>query len=336
LPRLRRENFFLRPANARPLGALRIAVAALLLLQTGLLFRDLFELLGASGIVQGNLNNYLLNPILPQLAWAEALLSPLGFSAHGSLVAAFLLYVASLTLLLLGFASRVAAFASWLLHFMLIYNTGSLSGYGVDSIAHFLLFYFIFMPVGDAWSLDRAWHRKKPADPALNRLSLRILQLHLCLVYVVAGVAKALGEQWWTGEAIWRATMLPQFANVDMAWLAAYPLLAKLAAWGTLLVEIAYPAAVWPRRLRAPWVTLVVALHASIFFVMGLHVFSLFMIALNLTVMLVSPEPDREGVSFWDRISRPRGPRFLHRLTSLGSSEGYLRPPKEISGYTRW
>jgi Vitamin K-dependent gamma-carboxylase len=330
------KNFFFRPAQARPLGALRIAVAALLLLQTALLFRDLFDLFDGAGIVQGNLNQYLLNPVLPQLAWVEALVTPFGLSPHQGLVLSFFAYIATLTLLLVGFETRLAAFGAWLLHFMLIYNTGSLSGYGVDSIAHFLLFYFIFMPVGDAWSLDRAWARKAAADPGLVRLSLRVLQLHLCLIYFVAGIAKALGSQWWTGEAIWRATMLPQFANLDMAWLAGFPLLAKLAAWGTLVVEIAYPVAVWPKRSRAPWIAVVVALHASIFVVMGLHVFSLFMIALNLTVMGLSAEVSPAGANFWDRILNPKRPRLFPRPTSLGNSDGYLRPPKEITGYSRW
>ena len=51
--------------------------------------------------------------------------------------------------------AQLAAFFVWLFHFTLLYSTGALSAYGVDSFAHILLFYFIFMPVGAALSLDK-------------------------------------------------------------------------------------------------------------------------------------------------------------------------------------
>ena len=48
------------------------------------------------------------------------------------------------------------------------------------------------------------------------------------------------------------------------------------------LVEIGYPIFIWPKKTRNLWLVCVLAMHAGIAAAMGLHLFALIMIVLNL------------------------------------------------------
>lgn len=108
------------------------------------------------------------------------------------------------------------------------------------------------MPAGHVWSLDRLSGRVSGAATTDARIALRVLQLHLCIVYFASGTEKASGRQWWNGEALWRAVMREDLGHFDFAFLASVPWLAKIACWGTLLIEVGYPFFVaWGERVRS-------------------------------------------------------------------------------------
>jgi hypothetical protein len=139
------------------------------------------------------------------------------------------------------------------------------------------------MPVGASFSVD-GWLRGAPAPPtAGTRLSMRAFQLHLCIIYLNSGVAKIRGEQWWNGEAIWRALMNPEFGVRDFSWLARAPAVPMVLGWSTLLIEAGYAFLIWPRRTRPWWVAATVALHLGIGVTMGLWMFSLMMIVMTMS-----------------------------------------------------
>jgi hypothetical protein len=156
-----------------------------------------------------------------------------------------------------------------------------MAAYGVETFMHIALFYCIIMPVGDVFSWDHSFSRNTPPANEWNTLSIRVLQLHLCIVYVASGAEKAMGIQWWNGEAIWQTLMQGQFARFDMRWIAAYPLLAKVIGWSTLLLETGYPFFIWWRHTRPYGYAGIVMLHAGIAIFMGLQLFSCIMIIFN-------------------------------------------------------
>jgi hypothetical protein len=183
---------------------------------------------------------------------------------------------------------------AWLTHLM-FKTSGFATSYGALEFAHIGLFYCTVMPVGHALSLDRRAGRTPAGPTAGARLSLRVLQLHLCIVYLSSGFWKATGEQWWTGEAVWRALMKPDLAQMDFTWLAEVPWLATLACWGTLAIELGYPLFIWPRRTRTPMALAAVGLHAGISVALGLLSFSALMALLTVSAFLVSAEPRPEA-----------------------------------------
>jgi hypothetical protein len=286
-------TFVSRPASPKPLAVLRIGLSAVLLAQAYSLAGNLIELFGNLGIIQWGITPLAGAPGVPRVGWLVDALAPCGVSDVTVVRGVFLAYVGSLACLLLGWHTRVAAVLAWLTHTMLK-SSGNASVYGVDEFAHIALFYCMVMPVGHALSLDRLAGRVRGEPSAEARLGLRVLQLHLCVVYVSSGIHKAVGEQWWDGEAVWRSLTLPNLACLDVSWLADAPWVAMLACWATLLVEVGYPLLVWPRWWRKLGALAVVGLHLGIAVGMGLVSFAAVMIVLNVAAFLVRAEPAEE------------------------------------------
>lgn len=282
-------DFALAPASPVPLAVFRIGIAAILLAQALLLSSQAFRLFGSSGILQGALAELTSVPGIPRLGMVSAFAARFGISEHACLAALGLAYTASLTWLMLGWRARAAALAAWLTH-MTLMMSGSTTNYGVDQFTHIALFYLIWMPAGHALSLDAASGRVSGEPHWSAGLSLRVLQLHLCIVYLASGVEKALGDQWWSGEAIWRSLMLPVYNQYDFAWLARLPWLARLAGLGTLVVELGYPVFIWPKRTRLFWVALTLSLHAGIAVFLGLGLFAAVMMLLTFSAFALTDE----------------------------------------------
>ncbi len=210
---------------------------------------------------------------------------------------AFAVYVGGLVALLLGYRTRLAACLAWLTHTALI-TSSYMSSYGVDQFAQIGLFYCLWFPVGHALSLDRAAGRVRGAPTFDSWLGLRILQLHVCIIYLASGVAKSLGEQWWNGEAVWRAVMSsPLDGPIDCSFLATVPWLAKGLCWMTLALEAGVVAFVWHPRLRKLWLLGIVGMHMSIALLMNLWTFSATMIVFDLAAFAVNGVPPQRGAS---------------------------------------
>jgi hypothetical protein len=282
--------FFFTPASARPLAALRLGLALVLLGQAWLLRGEVLDLLAHDGIVQGELTRYLVGGGAPRTSWLVDRLAPLGVSETACLHAIAGLYVASLAGLGLGLFTRVSSVLAWLLHWTLMGSAGTTS-YGADTYAHIFLFYLMFVPAGDAWSLDVVRSRATPAPRWAARLGLRVMQLHLCVSYLASGIMKSAGIQWWNGEVLWRALSLPVYRQHDMSWLASYPWLCQIAGLVALFTELGYCVFIWPARTRRLWIAAIVALHLGIGVFLGLGVFAAIMCVLTLALFGVSPEP---------------------------------------------
>lgn len=254
------KRFFFSPRTAHPIAALRVLLGVALLVQAFLIAPDFLELYGPDGILQSAVARAFRHSYFA-FSFSEVLLTRIG-----------IVYMASLIFLILGAHTRLAAVSSWLCHMLLV--GGHFTTYGVDSFAHIFLFYLAIFPSGAEWSWDRFSGRAAGGASSLHGFALRVLQLHLCLIYTASGIEKALGPQWQSGEVIWRALMLPIYQQYDFAWLAQFPGTLKMLAWGTLVLEIGYPLFMWTRRLRPIGVVLILSLHLGISIFLGLGVFS--------------------------------------------------------------
>jgi len=284
------ERFALTPANGAPLAALRIGIAAVLLFQAARIAPALYELYGRAGILQGELRDAIDLHYPFRIDRLIVLLTPLGLGEGPIIAGTGLLYVMSLIALLLGWRTRLAAAVAWGTHWLMMATVDSML-YGVDWFANMSLFYLIWMPSAMCLSLDRRYGRASAEPTSFARISLRVLQLNLCICYLSSGIEKARIPHWWNGNTIWRTLVLPEWSQVDFTWLARYPWMAVAIGWTVLLIEIGYCVFIWPRKTRKIWLTLTVGMHLGIALFMGLHSFAFIMMALNISAFAVSPEP---------------------------------------------
>ncbi|WP_437930970.1 HTTM domain-containing protein [Sorangium sp. So ce291] len=310
-------RFAFAPASARPLAALRIGLASVLLMQAALIAPIAPELYSRSGIVQGQLLDGSGAIGFPRIGHLVSAFSRLGVGESSVIAGVGVLYVLSLAGLLLGWRTRFSAACAWLVHFTLM-MTAERTNYGADQFANIFLFYLVFMPSGAALSLDRVFGRAPPEPSAAARLALRVVQLHLCLVYLSSGVEKALGSAWWDGDAIWRTLMLPEYRRFDFSWLADHAWIAVAAGWMVLLVETGYPFFIWPRRTRRLWVAATVGLHLGIAVFMRLDIFGAIMSVFTIAAFGVKADPRQ--------AREPSAAGALHGRTGsahdvIGSSE---------------
>ena len=201
-----------RPVSARPLAGLRVGLPLLLLVHLVWLSNDLLSLHGSRGIIPWELTDLLRDPWVPGLPTLAKAFLPLGISAHTAIILLLSGYAGSLLALALGFHTRLSAFLAWGLHLSLV-TSGFASFYGVDQLANTFLFYLFLFPSGRAWTFESrpASSRREETIPVG---CLRVMQVHLCVIYLAAGLDKAMGRQWWNGEAIWQAVSQPAFQHL--------------------------------------------------------------------------------------------------------------------------
>lgn len=231
-------------------------------------------------------------PLAPRIGWLLSIGEHFGLSEQATLTTIWICLTAAACCLILGFLSRIAAVTAWMLHVCAV-SSGGILTYGVDNFTTIGLFYLMLAPFPDRCSLDWKLWKRPVKDRHLHGFFRRALQLHLCAIYFFAGLSKSLGSGWWTGDSMWRALTCPPFnvlpVNLIMSWYWVLP----FAGIAVCLLETCYPFFIWPRCTRPIWLVSILAMHIGIGLTMGLYLFALIMIILNLAAFgpgLLFPE----------------------------------------------
>lgn len=267
------------PCSPLPMGVFRIGLSVVLLYQFVCIAPASSTLFDVSGVYRHELL-VSLDAMVPRAFSLEPYVRPL--NATGLCLG---VYVAALMLLLLGVFSRSAAAAALLMHAYWT-NNNPAACYGADSFARIGLFACVMFPVSDALAIRIFSQRSLGRPSATARWFVVYLRLVLCLVYCTSGVEKALGAEWWNGEAIHRALWHTGERTIAVSLIDAFPSLAAVAGWATLLIETGYPVFAWWKRSRLVWVLATVGMHAGIIAFLGLDVFGSVMILFNLAAWL--------------------------------------------------
>jgi hypothetical protein len=270
------NTFWYRPADPTLLGLIRI-LTGLMLLYThavwGLVLADFFG------------SRSWLSPALVRTMQADQYAYSFWWMVpDGSLWAAYAISMAVLALFTLGLWTRVTSILSLVIVISFAHRAPS-AMFGLDQINAMLTLYLAIGPSGQALSLDALRHRRRqgdesprPAPSAGANLSLRLINVHMCVIYFFAGVSKLQGESWWTGEAMWRAVSNLEYQSADLTWLAWHPLLINLMTHVCVLWEISFCFLIWRPWLRPLVLLVAVALHVGIGAFLGMWTFGLIML----------------------------------------------------------
>jgi Vitamin K-dependent gamma-carboxylase len=156
--------------------------------------------------------------------------------------------------------------------------------FGLDQINIMLNLYLAIGPSGAAFSLDRwlATRRARSAGPpaksAAANLAIRLIQLHMCVIYFFAGISKLQGDSWWDGTAMWRAFANLEYQSLDLTCLAWHPWVVNLMTHTTTVWEISFCVLVWQKRWRPIVLAMAIVLHVGIGACLGMWTFGLIML----------------------------------------------------------
>jgi hypothetical protein len=301
--RKRVPAFLFAAASDRWLSALRIGLALVIIIYTWALRADWNYLFAGKG--RGLLSRELLegllstqSAIVPRLGWLVWTCQRLGLSEAFALSLAWGLLLSAGCLLLVGLFSRSAAVMAWFLQLAAAKSAGLLS-YGVDNFITIGLFYLMVAPLPDRWSLD--WRRKahRKANPHSIGFHQRLLQIHLCFIYFFSGLTKCMGAGWWNGSNIWRALTSPPFDLLPTGLVASWSPLLPVVGISVCLLETSYALLIWPRWSRRLLLGGVCAMHVAIGLLMGMYLFALIMLVLNIAAFGVSDHRRDEACEEW-------------------------------------
>jgi hypothetical protein len=238
------------------------------------------------------------------------------------------LFVAACVMFTLGFCTRLTTAITWFANLCYIHRNPTIL-FGADTMFTILLLYLMISPCGEVFSLDRVirrwWSKAKPGfvqgwfrrlnkpipsadeiapvafsetpQPSVSaNVTIRLLQIHVCIIYLMSGLSKLLGPAWWNGTAIWNTIANYELAPMQtgiyldfLRFLGNYPFVSWVFLTGgglfTLAFEIGYAFLVWRPSLRWLFLASAILLHGLIGVFMGLATFSLIMLVMNMAFL---------------------------------------------------
>lgn len=191
---------------------------------------------------------------------------------------------------MLGLFSRTMSVLAFLFAVSYAHRISPGAFFGLDKTNCMLALYLMLGPCGARYSLDSLRRSRRGDDTLVNpstaaNLAIRLLQIHLCIIYFFSGLAKYTGENWHAGTAVWWALANQEYQSIDMTWLANWPVLVALASHATVFWEISYWALVWNRFTRPLVLWMAVFVHGGIALFMGMITFGVAMIIANLAFL---------------------------------------------------
>lgn len=192
--------------------------------------------------------------------------------------------------LTMGLFSRTTAILAYLLAVSYAHRVTPGAYFGLDKANVMLAMYLMLGPCGARYSLDRIWRLRKGqtdrTEPSTSaNVAIRLIQIHLCIVYLFSGLAKVQGPSWQAGTAVWGAVASYEYQSWDMTWLATWPILIAVLTHATVFWELFYCCLVWNRLTRPLMLAMAVAIHGGIAAFMGMITFGTAMLIANLAFL---------------------------------------------------
>jgi len=264
------RQFIHAPIDARIVAALRIGYAGLMLINVVCWWPDLDRWFSDAGVLPLDVSRQLIDSrcvTLFQILPADSM----------TLRIVYGVFVTQLLALLVGFLPRLQAACCyiWLVSFqhrnMLIFE-------GEDTLFRVIGFLLIFMPLGNAWSVDRLLRRRGDRSErasVVDGWAVRLLQLEMTMLYFSAAWSKLLGSPWRDGTALYFVSRLDDYWGrfPVPAVLVETPWIIRGLTWSTMGLEFAIPVLIWFAPTRRWALLMVLVFHLMCDYAMHLFLF---------------------------------------------------------------
>jgi len=201
--------------------------------------------------------------------------------------------------LTIGYQTRIASLGAWLFTLSYIHRNPA-STFGLDQINAMLALYLMLGPSGAAFSMDAWLARRRAQDPAQPligaNVAVRLIQCHMCVIYLFSGLAKVVGSSWWDGEALWLALSNQEYQTLDLSFLASWPMAINFLTQATVLWEVFFIVLIWSPRWRPLILAMSLFVHLGIGVALGMMTFGLVMVIG--CASFLEPADVRAGLAF--------------------------------------
>ncbi len=276
------ERFWFVPDRPHTLALIRILAGSLFFYTHLVWALDLNAFLGAESWIPPALSRQM-----HEGTWTWSYLwfleSPVAlWVAH---IVALLIFA----MLTVGVFTRVMSVLAWI---VVVSYCNRLEGmlFGLDQFNAMMAFYLMIGPSGAVYSLDHWFRRSRGAagesEPTVRvsaNIAIRLMQLHMCIIYLFGGIGKMRGDTWWDGSAFWYAVALGEYQSMDMTWMVDYPWVIALLAHVTVFWETFYCVFIWPKATRPITLLIAFGVHGGIAAFLGMIPFGVAMIIGNLS-----------------------------------------------------
>ena len=300
------REFFFRPNSAHTLAVMRIATGCMIAYIHIIWMLNLESFMGPFALINNETWQAIHRGQIPDTKWTY-----LAYTESMSLIWCHEIFACLAGLLLAaGFLTRTFSLLAWFMTLMTVHRmTGML--FGLDQITVMVAMYLCVGRPGSVWSVDHWLQNRYPTafenhlwlrrvsgalilecgtgtpDCWSNTFATRLIQLHLCVIYLFGGLGKLRGEMWWDGSAMWYSIAAYEYQSLDMTWTGHFPMLCSIATHVTLFWEVSYCAIVWPKWTRPLTLILALFVHGGIALFLGMFTFGFMMLVANFA--FVSP-----------------------------------------------
>ncbi len=276
------NRFWFLPSDPYPLGVIRALTGLVALWLHATLWPELVRLFAAGGwlpvdvIAKTTVRGY-------PLSYLNFFHSPADLAVvHGLGLAVLLAFT-------LGFWSRLSSILALLVMLSDVHRAPLLTTQ-VEPIVTLVMFYLCLGPSGASWSLDRVLAERRaaaggallapPRHTFMTTVSLRLLQVHLAMLYATFGAAKLMGDTWWRGMGTWWLMTRPESRWIDLTWLPTF----AVNFWTHAIVafELGFAILIWIPLARPLLLGLAVAMWSLTALITGQVEFALMMLIANL------------------------------------------------------
>ncbi len=281
-------QLFLMREDERIYAAVRIAFAAVALLNLIFMWPDRHAFLSDSGMIDRDVVTSRADPVY---------LSIFALARSDAAITCCLLVTAlALVMLMAGIGARLAAF--WVLVWHISYHARApLATTGWDMVLRSFSFLVLVSPVGKCWTLPALMRAGGKMIPALvPRHGLVLMRLQVVVIYWQAVLARFVNpDPYWGNGEFMSYFMLSHHARWPGRWVLEYEGILTFTTYTAQIAEVAIPVLLWVKKTRWWGMLLGLALHA------GISVFArdlwLFFLAMMMTYLAFLRAEDVDAVA---------------------------------------
>ena len=290
--KLKQITISISSIDTRSLATFRIGVSFLIILDLILRIPDLIAFYTDQGI-------------LPRFSLLQNYSNSARFSLYATsgevwfVVLLFLIAFISAFSMLIRYRTRLATVVSWIL-LLSLHNRNELVLDGGDNLFHIVMFWAMFLPLGQTWSLDSLFFPKEKAkDNKIANVATLAILVQIAITFLFASILKT-GSEWIPDLTASSIALKANYLGTPFAhFLLNYPDLLKVSTWLLFYIELVtpfllfFPFKNWFFRI----ITLPVIILTLISFWLGLYIY-IFPWVFIVSFILFTPS------QFWDWLGR--------------------------------